>query len=136
MRKGFSMIVGLPGTGIAGLFYLLSIFFIVTYELFLLLRGRSSKKRWKKILPPFMMALIMLLATWVTNGLLVFTVAYVRTHVYHIAQKPYPQPIHPLLVLVFLLLFVTLIVQMLKTATLIGRKKRRRQTSHTPSHDA
>lgn len=79
-----------------------------------------------------MMALIMLLAVWLTNGLLVFTVAYVRTQVYHIAQKPHPQPLNLLLVPVFLLLFVTLatlIVQMLKTATRIGRKKRGRQAA-------
>lgn len=122
------MIAGLPGTGIAGLFYFLSIFFIVTYELFLLLQGRSSKKRWGKILPPFMMALIMLLAAWASSEMLVFTVAYVKTHVYHVAQRPLP-PINPLLVPVFLLFFVTLVVQTLKTAMLLGRKKRRRQVS-------
>lgn len=123
------MIAGLPGTGIAGLFYFLSIFFIVTYELFLLLQGRSSKKRWGKILPPFMMALIMLLAAWASSEMLVFTVAYVKTHVYHVAQRPLPPPINPLLVPVFLLFFVTLVVQTLKTAMLLGRKKRRRQVS-------
>lgn len=43
------MNVGLPGTGIGGLFYVMSIFAMVGYELVLTLRGRTSAARWRLV---------------------------------------------------------------------------------------
>lgn len=43
------MVVGLPGTGIGGLFYLFMTFWMPVHELYRLVRGRSSLERWKFI---------------------------------------------------------------------------------------
>lgn len=44
------MIVGLPGTGIGGLFYLLLVALMPLHEIVLTLRGRSSWRRWRFVL--------------------------------------------------------------------------------------
>jgi protein-S-isoprenylcysteine O-methyltransferase Ste14 len=41
------MAVGLPGTGVGGLFFILSAFFMVVVELHRTIRGRSSLARWR-----------------------------------------------------------------------------------------
>ena len=43
------MTVGLPGTGIGGLFYLVTAFLMPVHELGLTLRGRSNYKRWRSV---------------------------------------------------------------------------------------
>lgn len=43
------MTAGLPGTGIGGLFYLLLVFWMPCRELYLLVQGKSSAKRWRAI---------------------------------------------------------------------------------------
>ena len=48
-KKGTRMIAGLPGTGIGGLFYLLSALLMPFLELLATLRGRSSAERWRVV---------------------------------------------------------------------------------------
>jgi hypothetical protein len=43
------MAAGLPGTGIGGLFFILSAFFMVVVELQRTIRGRSSLARWRLV---------------------------------------------------------------------------------------
>jgi hypothetical protein len=58
------MNVGLPGTGIGGLFYLLLIFLMPLFELPRLLRGERSRERWALILRQWIFALGILVVTW------------------------------------------------------------------------
>src|SRR5207249_4696318 len=48
-REGPLMAAGLPGTGIGGLFFILSAFFMVIVELQRTIRGRSSLARWRLV---------------------------------------------------------------------------------------
>ena len=43
------MTVGIPGTGLGGLFYFLLVALMPFYELLLTLRGRSSLARWRRV---------------------------------------------------------------------------------------
>lgn len=50
------MIAGLPGTGISGLFYLLSAFWMPIAELTRTLRGRERRSNWKLVFSQFALA--------------------------------------------------------------------------------
>lgn len=58
------MTVGLPGTGIGGLFYLLLVFWMPCRELYLLARGRSSVQRWKSIAFFLSITMAIIATTW------------------------------------------------------------------------
>jgi len=58
------MIVGLPGTGIGGLFYLISAFLMPLVEVIKAIQGRSSVKRWKEVISLFAMAVGIFLTLW------------------------------------------------------------------------
>jgi hypothetical protein len=60
------MIVGLPGTGIGGLFYLFMAFWMPVNELYRLVQGRSTLERWKFIAFNWMMIGAILSTLWVT----------------------------------------------------------------------
>ena len=60
------MNVGLPGTGIGGLFYLLTALLMPVVELTLTLRGRSSVTRWQIVLRQVTLALGVLRGLWAT----------------------------------------------------------------------
>lgn len=61
------MNVGLPGTGIGGIFYLLSIFFILGYEIYLAIRGKSNRKRWQAVQEQVFIASTMIAMAVATN---------------------------------------------------------------------
>lgn len=64
------MNVGLPGTGIGGLFYLLTAFMILAYELVMTVRGRSNLGRWKVVGEQVGITVTMIIAAIVTNSLI------------------------------------------------------------------
>lgn len=61
------MTVGLPGTGIGGLFYLLTAFLMPVRELWLTLRGRSSVKRWRVVVLQVVLAGGIIGGLWATT---------------------------------------------------------------------
>lgn len=60
------MVVGLPGTGIGGLFYLFMALWMPVHELWRLLHGRSSLERWKFIALNWLVVGGILSCLWVT----------------------------------------------------------------------
>lgn len=60
------MTVGLPGTGIGGLFYLLTAFLMPVRELGLTLRGRSTFARWRAVVLQVALAGGILGGLWLT----------------------------------------------------------------------
>lgn len=60
------MVVGLPGTGIGGLFYLFMAFWMPFHELYRLARGRSSIERWRFIAINWLVVGGILACLWVT----------------------------------------------------------------------
>lgn len=63
------MIVGLPGTGIGGLFYLLMSFYMPVHELYMLCRGRSSWARWRYIALNLSLVAGILASLWATMAI-------------------------------------------------------------------
>lgn len=112
------MNVGLPGTGIGGLFYLISTFFILATEVYKTITRRSSKRRWKIITEQTWIAISMILVAIVVNFLL-------STYIFkkHILTATHPQTTtqvifytfreHPILIPITLLFFILLLVQFL-----------------------
>lgn len=81
MRRGTEMVAGLPGTGIGGVFFLLSALLMPLVELVRTLQGRSNIRRWRVVLEHSGMALAILGAMWAMGwliGQLLF--ALLRTH--------------------------------------------------------
>lgn len=60
------MVVGLPGTGIGGLFYLFMAFWMPIHELIQLARGRSSLERWRFIALNWLVVGGILTCLWAT----------------------------------------------------------------------
>lgn len=60
------MVVGMPGTGIGGLYYLIMIALMPLRELWLLTRGRSSLARWRFIAVQWAMVAGILGSLWLT----------------------------------------------------------------------
>jgi hypothetical protein len=60
------MTVGMPGTGLGGLFYLVLALTMPVYELYLTVRGRSSPQRWRFVARQAAMALAILTALVLT----------------------------------------------------------------------
>jgi len=58
------MTAGLPGTGIGGVFYLLSALLMPLFELITTLRGKSSLARWTVVLRQLAIGLVILGAMW------------------------------------------------------------------------
>ena len=63
------MIAGVPGTGVGGLFYLLSALWMPFEELILTLCGRSNAKRWYVVGMQFGIAIVIILGIWFTGWL-------------------------------------------------------------------
>lgn len=64
------MTAGLPGTGIGGIFYLLSALLMPVHEFFALLSGRRNLKRWRTALKQAAIASIILIGMWLTGWFL------------------------------------------------------------------
>ena len=65
------MTVGLPGTGIGGLFYLLLVLVMPLRETFRILRGRGDVRRWRTIGGALALAAGILAALWLEAWVLV-----------------------------------------------------------------
>lgn len=63
------MNVGLPGTGIGGLFYMFSVGIIFVSEVIHTLRKKSSKRRWKVAVEQFFLTTSMIAVAAVVNVL-------------------------------------------------------------------
>ena len=72
------MAVGVPGTGIGGLFYVLLAAMMPVREFWLTLRGRSSLKRWKIVMTQWMICATIVAALWGEAWLLKRGFAYLR----------------------------------------------------------
>lgn len=112
------MNVGLPGTGIGGLFYLLSVIFIFTSELIAVCRGKGNRQRWHTVIEQLLMTITMIFMAFITNY-----------YFSKILFKKYPIPLpdrpaltdkvvnlyqnHPLLIPVTLLLAVLIFINAL-----------------------
>lgn len=130
------MNVGLPGTGIGGLFYLLAVLVILVYEIYLTFRKRSSKKRWKTILEQTWIAASMTITIIVTNyflGKYIFkkhdtpspsSDAPASAHAFFLLQK------HPILVPFILLAGVLIFTQILYILINIKRGYLKRKVEH------
>ncbi len=64
------MVAGVPGTGIGGIFYLLSALLMPFIELIKTFAGKSSKKRWKLVSKQMFLACGMLVGFWLTGWIL------------------------------------------------------------------
>ncbi len=64
------MVAGLPGTGIGGIFFLLSALLMPVVEFVRTLQGRSNLRRWRFVLRHSGIALGILGAMWATGWLL------------------------------------------------------------------
>ena len=64
------MNAGLPGTGLGGVFYLLLALLMPVRELYLTVRGRSSRERWALVLRQFALACGILAALFATQAAL------------------------------------------------------------------
>ncbi|HEX8288704.1 MAG TPA: hypothetical protein VF556_11935 [Pyrinomonadaceae bacterium] len=70
------MIAGLPGTGISGLFYLLSAFWMPFAEIFRFLRGRERQSNWRLIFSQFSLALGIFVTLGTTAALLDYFISF------------------------------------------------------------
>jgi len=70
------MVVGLPGTGIGGLFYLLMTLWMPFHELYVLARGKSSLARWRFIAFNLLMVGAILSCLWATMLVMKATLAF------------------------------------------------------------
>ncbi len=61
------MNIGLPGTGIGGLFYLLAALSMPIFEIVRTLRGRSSWQRWRLVFRQTGLAAGVISALWLTS---------------------------------------------------------------------
>ena len=73
------MSAGLPGAGIAGVFYLASAFLMPVIELERTIRGQSSLAAWRLVLRQFMVSCAILVGIW-TTGWLLGLAAFPRTN--------------------------------------------------------
>ncbi len=58
------MTAGIPGTGIGGVFYLISAFFMPLFEIVRTLRGESSLARWRFVIRQLAMAMTIVFGMW------------------------------------------------------------------------
>ena len=121
------MVAGLPGTGIGGMFYLLSALLMPLKELINTFCGRSNKSRWKLVGSQTGLALGIIAGFWLTGLLLGFMLrGVVQNNPFHMSKI---FMVHPMFLSIATLFGVLVGVQILDI--IIGRKLiffRRRST--------
>jgi protein-S-isoprenylcysteine O-methyltransferase Ste14 len=110
------MNVGLPGTGIGGLFYLMTTFIILLSELVMTVRGQSSKQRWSTVMEQTGMTVSMIIMAILTNMLVSTYLLKKRVIVYPPSNSLVTNGInlyakHPILVPITLLFIVLIVIQ-------------------------
>ena len=73
------MIAELPGTGISGLFYIISAFWMPIAEIVRVLRGRERQSNWKLVFSQFALAGGILLTLGATGALLDYFISFSAT---------------------------------------------------------
>lgn len=74
------MVAGIPGIGIAGLFYILTVLFMPVRELARLAEGRSSVRNWLFIGRTWILASGMAATMWASGWLIGWLIALTRQH--------------------------------------------------------
>ncbi len=103
------MVAGLPGTGIGGIFYLMSAICMPIRELPRLMRGKSSLRRWKLIVKQWGLSSGIMIGFWITGSLLAMLIpskAYLHHSSSHNVLKT-----KPLFIALFILLIILSIVE-------------------------
>lgn len=80
-RKVIDMIAGIPGTGIGGIFYLLSALCMPLREMTKVVRGKSNLRRWKFIIMQLGLASGIIFGFWLT-GLVLAMVIPQKAHMF------------------------------------------------------
>jgi hypothetical protein len=70
------MIAGLPGTGISGLFYIISAFWMPVAEIVRFLRGRKRQSNWRLVFSQFALASGILVTLGATGALLDYFISF------------------------------------------------------------
>jgi hypothetical protein len=106
------MVAGLPGTGIGGIFYLISALCMPLREFPRLMRGKSSLRRWKFIMKQWVMTAGIILGFWIT-GLILAKCIPANSHL----MKPSSGNLfkfEPFIITISVLSFVLIIVESLQ----------------------
>jgi hypothetical protein len=76
------MTPGLPGAGIGGIFYLVAALLAPLCEAVRTIRGQGSRRRWRSVLNPFLLAVSILALLWLTawTAGVIFTSRVVTQH--------------------------------------------------------
>jgi hypothetical protein len=125
------MTAGLPGTGIGGLYYLISALFMPLRELVLTARGQSSLERWRIVATQTIIALGIILGIWLMGWALgyVFAIASELMHNSGARQVRLLTPVNvirlaPLVITTLTLAGVLLSVHLLRLVLWIRRNLR------------
>ena len=103
------MVAGLPGTGIGGIFYLLSAVCMPIREIPRLIRGKSSFRRWKLIMKQWGLSSGIMIGFWITGVVLAMLIPskiYLEKTSSHNVLK-----IKPLMIALFVLFVVLAFVE-------------------------
>jgi hypothetical protein len=122
------MIAGLPGTGIGGLFYLLSTLLMPFRELYLTCRGKSNVKQWKVVGLQMSLALGVVISFWLT-GLMIgqFLPSSMKLH-WHRAHSSNVLYVKAFIISVGVLFSVLLAVEIIGLLFYIFVSRRQRRT--------
>ena len=123
------MNVGLPGTGIGGIFYMITVGLIFVYEFFYSIFKKSTKARWKVVLEEFLLTVTMILIAILINELMGRYIFHQRPPHFAVSKNPainglHLVQVHPILV-PFLLLFCVLVsVNIISVVLKLSKKSR------------
>ncbi len=113
------MVAGIPGTGIGGIFYLLSVFVMPVNELIKTISGKSSRKRWRFVRSQVGLGLGIVGGFWATGLILGIFINQLAISLQpklkgsHLAIHNILQ-MHPLEISLLTLFFVLINVQVLE----------------------
>jgi hypothetical protein len=111
------MTAGIPGVGLGGFFYLLCVPIMLIYELSLLLRGKSSRKRWHIIFHQMCMTIFMIIGILCIDKIIDFILLphdrklppSVHVGTIHIYHNIYVHPVFiPLMLMSFIITTILL----------------------------
>lgn len=120
------MNVGLPGTGIGGIFYMITVGLIFIYEFFYSIFRKSTKARWKVVLEEFLLTVTMILVAVGINEILGRYVFHQRPPQFSASTNPavnfaHLLQVHPILVPFILLFCVMLLVNIIALALKLSK---------------
>ena len=107
------MVAGLPGTGIGGIFYLMTAICMPIRELPRLMRGKSSLRRWRFILKQWGMTGGIIFGFWITGWVLTLIIP-ANSHFIHSTSTGNVLKIKPFIISMSVLVVVLGIVELLQ----------------------